>query len=109
MRFFAYHGCLDVEREKGQKFEVNVELTGNLQKPGKTDDLNNTYDFNTIYRIVSDTMRNTRYNLMEALGEEICGQLLKQFPGLQVKLTLRKPDPPINGSLDCVEIELIRG
>jgi len=99
MRFFAYHGCKAEETENGQYFEVDVELTGSLQKPGKTDDLNDTCDFDCIYRIIADTVTGTRYNLLEALGEEICSRLLKKYPDKQVKLILRKPNPPLDEKL----------
>jgi len=108
MRFFAYHGCKVEETEKGQYFMVDVELTGSLQKPGKTDDLNDTCDFDKVYRIIAETVTTTRYNLLEALGEEICRKLLKQYADKRVKLILRKPNPPQNGELDSVEVELFR-
>jgi dihydroneopterin aldolase len=108
MRFFANHGCKNEEKEQGQYFEVDVELTGNLLKPAGSDDLSDTCDFDLVYEIIADTMTNTRYNLLEALGEEICNRLLKHYPDRQIKLILRKPNPPIKGELDSVEVELLR-
>ncbi|MCF7811376.1 dihydroneopterin aldolase [bacterium] len=108
MCFFAYHGCKEEEVEKGQYFEVDVELVGSLHKPATTDNLNDTCDFDQIYQIIADTIMNTRYNLLEALGEEICSRLLKQYPNKQVKLILRKSNPPVEGELESVEVEILR-
>ncbi len=107
--FHAYHGCLEEEAEKGRRIEVDVELTGSLRAAGRSDDLSDTCDFQAIYRIVAEAVKAKRYNLLETLGEEICRRLLTAFPGVEVRLVLRKPSPPIEGEIECAEIELVRG
>jgi len=106
--FHAYHGCHKEETEEGQRIEVDVELSGSLRHAGNTDNLEDTHDFETIYGIVAETLKNTRYNLLESLGEEICRRLLAAFSGTEVRLVLRKPNPPIDGELDSAEIEIVR-
>ena len=44
----GYHGLFDVERENGQPFIVDVELTLDLSKAGKSDDLNDSIDYNDV-------------------------------------------------------------
>ena len=38
----GYHGLYDAERENGQPFIVDAELKLDLEKPGKSDDLNDS-------------------------------------------------------------------
>ena len=108
IRLFAHHGSKSAERSKGQWFEIDVELHGCLKAAAQSDDLGDTFDFDKIYEKVAGTAVNTRFNLMETLGEEICSQLKTLYPDSTVKLVIRKPDPPIDGMIDSVEIEMIR-
>ena len=108
LKFFAFHGCSETEAENGQQFEVDVELAGDLRPAGVSDDVEKTYDFDTIYEIVKETVMGTRYNLIEALAEEISLRLLGRFPATQVTLKIRKPYPPMAGIMDGVEVEIVR-
>ncbi|NQT34981.1 dihydroneopterin aldolase [bacterium] len=108
MRFFAYHGCRSEEKTDGQFFEIDVELSCDLQKAGLSDKLEQTHSFDEIYGIVSGAVTGTRYNLLEALAEELSDRLLDKYPDSELKLVIRKPKPPIDGEIDCVEIEVIR-
>jgi len=108
MQFYAYHGNKPHEAENGQRFEVDVELTGNFQVAALSDDLKDTYDFDRIYQIVSEIVSCSRFNLLEALTEEICRRLLKDYPNVQVRVAVRKPHPSIAGVLDYAEVELVR-
>lgn len=108
MRFHAFHGCEPDEREDGREIQVDVELSCDLSKASTTDDLNDTCDFKKIYSLVSETVLETRFSLLEALGEEICTRILNEFPGVEIKVNLRKPQPPLEGELDYVEVEIVR-
>ncbi len=109
MRFFAHHGCSDEEAEKGGRFEVDVELTGDFSIAGHSDDLKDACDFDRIYMEVSEAVTGTRFRLIEALAEEICRRLLKSYPEMQVRVVVRKPHPPVKGVLDSAEVEIARG
>ena len=109
MRFRAFHGCTKEEIEKGGIVEVDLEIAGDLQQARLSDDLEDTFDFNVIYGIVSKTVLETRYNLLEALGEEIYRRLQDKYPGNFIRIVLRKPDPPKMENLEYVEVEMIRG
>ena len=104
IQVFAYHGNKPEEKEKGQIFLISAEIRSDLGKAYLTDDLKDTIDFDLVYKIVSETVKQTKYNLLEALGEEICLRILKAFPAVEVKLSIKKPDPPIDGKLNSVEV-----
>lgn len=109
MQFYAHHGNSREEREAGQRFEVDVEMSSSLRKAGLSDNLDDTYDYNRIYQVVAESMIESRFHLIEALAEHICCILLDEYPGAQVRVVVRKPHLPVAGVLDCAEVELIRG
>lgn len=108
IQVFAYHGNKPEEKEKGQLFLISAEIRSDLRKACLTDNLKDTIDFDLVYKIVSETVKQTNYNLLEALGEEICLRILKVFPAVEVTLSIKKPDPPIDGKLNFVEVILNR-
>lgn len=108
MRFFAYHGVRPEEAEKGQRFEVDVELGGNFKAAGTSDNIVNALNYEDIYRIVTETVTENRYNLIETLAETISKRLLYMFPSAKVRVVVRKPDVSLPGSLDAAEIEINR-
>jgi dihydroneopterin aldolase len=109
MRFHAFHGCLKEEAEKGGTIVIDLEISGDLTDACITDELDNTFDFRILYDIVSKTVLETRYNLLEALGQEICSRLRGKYPQTTVRIVLRKPHPAGLQDLANVEVELNRG
>lgn len=109
MCFYAYHGLNAGERSAGQRFEVDVEFGCNLEQAGKSNDLKDTYDYGEILKVVSEVVTETRFNLIEALAQEIAARLLKVYPDVRVKVVVRKPKVPIQGILDYAEVEIERG
>ena len=54
IRFHGYHGIAEAERQLGQKYEVDLELTTNLLTvAGKTDDLAHTIDYAQVVQLVN--------------------------------------------------------
>ena len=52
MRFYGYHGVYEHEREMGQRFEIDVELSLDLAQAGATDELEDTLDYVDRKRVV---------------------------------------------------------
>lgn len=109
MRFFAHHGVHEEEILDGQPFEIDVELGCDLSRAGSSDDLSRTCDYAGIYQIVSEIIDSRRFNLIEALAEEISDRVLDWFPYCIVKVAVRKPKAPLPGDFDYAEVELHRG
>jgi dihydroneopterin aldolase len=109
LQFHAFHGCSQVEKKFGQKFEVDVEIAGDVSRAALTDDINDAYNFDITYQVVAETVVGTRFNLLEALAEEICRRLLELYPGTLVRVVVRKPSPPLPWLTDGLEVEIARG
>ncbi|MEM9423536.1 MAG: dihydroneopterin aldolase [Spirochaetota bacterium] len=107
LRFYAYHGVFRHEEIRGQYFELDLELSCNLQKSGCTGQLSDSIDYGEVYHLVKTIVTEQRFALLEALGEHLCAQILEQFSPIQnVMLRLRKPEAPLEGgilSIDAAE------
>jgi dihydroneopterin aldolase len=108
MIFYAHHGYYQAERELGQKFEVDVELECDVSKAIQTDSLNDTINYRDIFARVSEIFNSYKFTLLETLADKIAHDLLKQFPIQSVRIRVRKPQVPLNGFLDNVEVEIHR-
>lgn len=109
MRFFAHHGYEESEAKTGQRFEVDVELRGSVRLAALSDDIELTFDYDRIFSVVSEAVTTTRFNLIEALAENIAQRLLQSYPRSQVRVTVRKPNLPVSGIVDGAEVEITRG
>lgn len=110
LAFFGFHGCLPEERKLGQRFFVDLELRMDLEAAGHTDNLENTVNYAKVYDLVKGIVEGPPKKLIEAVAEAIASDLVRTFPGLEgVKVVVRKPEVPIPGILDHVEVEVYRG
>lgn len=104
--FYAYHGVASDEQNLGGKFEVDVELHGDFSAAGEHDNLKLTVDYEAVYAVIKKTITQKKYYLLEALAKSIIDRLMEQFQLIQaVKVTVRKPHPPVKGVVDYVEAE----
>lgn len=108
MLFHAYHGVWDEEREVGQRFQVDIEIYRDVSASGRTDLLRDTIDLYKVYDIIEKIVTGKQFKLVEALAETIARELLKQFPIPRLLVRVRKPNSPIPGICDGIEVEIIR-
>jgi dihydroneopterin aldolase len=109
MAFQARHGATDREKVEPQRFEVDVELGLDLQPAGLDDDLARTVDYGPVYDTVRQIVESTTYNLIEALAEAICHELLTGQPRIrEVTVRVRKPEVRLGGPLDYSAVEITR-
>ena len=110
MAFYGFHGSDPHESKIGGRFFVDVVLNSDLSKPGRTDKLHDTVNYERVYLIIRDHVEGKRFNLLEALAQTIADTLLKEFPALsQVIVRVRKPGVPLRGILDHTQVEIVRG
>ncbi|HMM21542.1 MAG TPA: dihydroneopterin aldolase [Selenomonadales bacterium] len=106
MMFYGFHGVYEHERELGQRFYVDVELTMDVTKAAQTDDVRDTIDYLNVYEHTKAVVENKKFNLLEALAGHIADGLLS--PGIsQVVVRVRK-HVPIPGQIDFVQVEVAR-
>lgn len=112
MVFQARHGVNDWEKAEPQRFEVDVELTVDVQPAGLEDDIARTVDYRGVYDVTRQVVESTTFNLIEALAEAIAHEILGGHELAQgVVVRVRKPEVRLGGPLDhaAVEISRVRG
>ena len=109
MVFLARHGVAAREKVEAQRFEIDVELGLDLQPAAVEDDLERTVDYGPVYETVRQIVESTTYNLIEALAEAICHELLSEYARVrEVTVRVRKPEVRLGGPLDYAAVEISR-
>ena len=79
-----------------------------LKKSCDSDNLNDTVDYEQIYKPVDSCIKKDKFYLIEALANSIASDILQNFPINSLLVRVRKPHAPVKGVLDTVEVELER-
>ena len=108
MQFYGFHGVSDSEKHLGGRFEVDVELHLSLKDSCESDDLNDTINYEVIYKTVDACIRKDKFYLIEALANSIAKDILNGHPVDCLMVRVRKPHAPIKGVLDTIEVEIER-
>lgn len=93
LRFKAYHGLHDEEKIRGNDFEVDVVV---YYRPLKTvQSINETINYEEVFRLVEARMRIAT-PLLETVAMEMAHGILNKFLlSEEVKVSIKKLNPPI--------------
>ncbi|HSL76042.1 MAG TPA: dihydroneopterin aldolase [Candidatus Limnocylindrales bacterium] len=111
MRFDARHGVLPHEKVEPQPFEVDLVLHADLGRAAETDVLDATVDYAALHELVRAIVTGPSRDLIEALAGAIARAVLAATdPGLvaAVEVRVRKPEAPLDGEVETVEVTLVR-
>ncbi len=109
MRFYGFHGVNPEERVLGQEYLVDLTVAMDLGRAGRTDRLEDTISYARIYRAVREVMEGEPRNLLEAAAQAIAERMLSEFPVDSVGVRVKKPHPPIRGSIiEYATVEIFR-
>ena len=104
IRVYGYHGCLKEEEAIGTWFEADVSVCYDFTESAKEDDLSKTIDYVAIREIAEKHIQQ-RSKLIETVVYRIARELRATFPEItQLKIRLKKINPPINGQVDNVAV-----
>jgi dihydroneopterin aldolase len=109
MRFYGFHGVNPEERVLGQEYLVDLAVEMDLAQAGASDRLEDTISYAHIYRAVRDVMEGEPRNLLEAAAQSVADRILSEFPVDSVSIRVKKPHPPIRGSvIENATVEIFR-
>ena len=109
MRFYGFHGVNPEERVLGQEYLVDITVEMDLAPAGQSDRLEVTISYAHIYRAVRDVMEGEPRNLLEAAAQSVADRVLADFPVAAVGVRVKKPHPPIRGSvIENATVEIFR-
>ncbi|MHB1000316.1 MAG: dihydroneopterin aldolase [Armatimonadota bacterium] len=84
-------GVNDDERSDKQDVLINIALTVDLRKPGKTDRFEDTVDYRAIKKQVVAMVEDSHFYLVEALAERIAEICLQNTNVQAAQITVEKP------------------
>lgn len=106
MRFWAFHGCLEDERKKGNIFLVDFKGEMDLSKASESDALEDTVNYAAIYEIVKAEMEIPS-DLLEHLAGRIVKSIALNFPEFrQFSVRVSKRKPPVGGPVQWARVTL---
>jgi dihydroneopterin aldolase len=108
LRAFGHHGVGDEEREMGQDFLVDLEVSANLAAAGASDQLKDTLDYATIVKEVQRIVSTERYHLLEKLAQQIADAVFENPRAESVVVRVAKANPPLDAEVDSVRVEIER-
>ncbi|SFV67099.1 Dihydroneopterin aldolase [hydrothermal vent metagenome] len=83
-------GIYDWERKIRQDIILDIEMSFDIKKAGKTDDIKYTLDYKTVAKRLITFVQKSQFELVETLAEKICYIILEEFDVKKVKLKLDK-------------------
>jgi dihydroneopterin aldolase len=108
MAFYAYHGAIAAERERGQVFFVDLEVLCDLRDAARTDTLSDTIDYRELYERVRAVVTGPTVHLLETVAERIAAQVLEIGAVRGVTVEIRKPHVKLGGALSYAAVRIER-
>lgn len=97
----------DEEEFLGQRFFVDAELEVTAGDALETDSIDNTVHYGIAFKVIEEIVTGKRRYLIEALALDIAKGLCETFPQIRrAKITVRKPNAPVQGVLDFVQVSV---
>lgn len=107
LEIFAYHGVNPEEKENGQPFLLDITLWADLSRARRSDDLNDTVNYAAVRKTVQRVFTAEKYDLIERAAQAVCDGVLAEHPRVEeVRVTLKKPEAPMNAVFDYVAVEV---
>jgi len=83
-------GVPDEERTEPQKLLITIEIAMDLGPSAATDNLTETIDYFTVSQAVKALGQARRWKLIEALADDICELVLRDFKPSSVRVIVKK-------------------
>jgi 7,8-dihydroneopterin aldolase/epimerase/oxygenase len=105
---FARHGVLDIERQSGQEFRIDVVLWLDTRPAAAHDDVAKTVDYSALADRLVRLAEGPPVRLIETLAERLAAGCLSEPLVAEVEITIHKPHAPIAHPFDDVAVVIRR-
>ncbi len=105
IELIAKIGVHKQEHTIGTKCLVDIELGISLKKPGESDKIAHTIDYEIVLSVVKKCLKN-KYNLLEGAARAIGQELITLFPEVsRIKISMHKIKPLLEANVAEVVVE----
>jgi dihydroneopterin aldolase len=108
LRIFAHHGVLDFERENGQEFIIDLEISVDLAPAAASDDVTKTIHYGELAEAVYAAVQADTVDLIETVAERVAAIALSYERAALVTVTIHKPAAPITVPFGDVSVTITR-
>lgn len=105
---FAHHGVLDHERRDGQVFVIDLTLGLDTRAAAASDDLHDTVDYGSLVGRLRRAVESDPVDLIETLAQRIADVALSADRVEWVRVTVHKPEAPIEATFADVALTIRR-
>lgn len=98
-------GVFPEEKINGNTFRVSVSVTLPTVKGMETDELEDTFNYQTLYDVVAEEMARPA-NLIEHVAGQIQARLFRLVPQAEVHVCISKKNPPLGGDVAWATVEI---
>ena len=105
---WGHHGVFDHEKRDGQAFLVDLTLGIDTRAAAASDDLRDTVDYGSLVASVRAAVETDPVDLIETLAQRIAGICLDDDRVEWARVTVHKPDAPIEATFSDVAMTITR-
>ena len=105
---WGHHGVFEHERRDGQRFVVDLVLGIVTASAAASDDLSETVDYGSLALAVKAAVETDPVDLIETLAHRIAEVCLLDHRVEWVRVTVHKPDAPIDATFSDVALTITR-
>ena len=105
---YGHHGVFDHERRDGQVFVIDLTLGVDTRAAAASDDLRDTVDYGSLVGRVKTAVESDPVDLIETLARRISVVALSDRRVEWVRVTVHKPDAPIEATFEDVALTILQ-
>ena len=106
LELHGFHGALEWERERGQRFLFDVLLE--VGEAGASDRLEDAVDYRDVAACVREVSDGRAFRLLEALATALADELLARFPAVRVEVRVLKPEVQLDPPVEHAAVSAVR-
>lgn len=101
---FGYHGVYDFEKEKGQKFIIDLVVWTDFSVAAASDEISATISYVDLADIAVGVVEGPSLDLIETLAATVADRINALAGVIAVEVTVHKPDAPIHHPFTDVRV-----
>ncbi len=101
---YGYHGVYDFEKDKGQKFIIDLVVWTDFSAATASDEISETISYVDLADIAVAVVEGPSLDLIETLAATIADRLNDLAGVIAVEVTVHKPDAPIHHPFTDVRV-----
>ena len=105
---YGHHGVFEFEKREGQIFVIDLALGIDTSSAAASDDLRDTVDYGSLVASVKAAVETDPVDLIETLAQRIADVCLLDDRVEWARVTVHKPDAPIDATFSDVALTITR-